>query len=68
MSKKQNAEEDYITTPISVLSYITELELKTEQLKTDKIYDNGKIYWMADKIRKLEEDIQVEQTKRLDFI
>jgi len=26
MSKKQNAEEDYITTPISVLSYITDLE------------------------------------------
>jgi hypothetical protein len=26
MNKKQNAEENYITTPISVLSYITELE------------------------------------------
>jgi hypothetical protein len=25
---KKNAEEDYITTPISVLKYITELETK----------------------------------------
>ena len=31
---KNNAEEDYITTPISVLRYITELE--KEVLKTNK--------------------------------
>ena len=31
MSKKQNAEEDYITTPISVLAYITDLERQLEQ-------------------------------------
>jgi hypothetical protein len=29
---KQNAEEDYMTTPISVLRYITELEQKIEEL------------------------------------
>ena len=32
MSKK-NAEEDYITTPISVLAYIAELEAEREALK-----------------------------------
>ena len=31
MSEKQNAEEDYITTPISVLSYITDLERQLEE-------------------------------------
>jgi len=30
---KQNAEEDYIKTPISVLRYITELEQRLEELK-----------------------------------
>ena len=30
---KNNAEEDYITTPISVLRYISELEKEVEQLK-----------------------------------
>jgi hypothetical protein len=29
---KQNAEEDYIKTPISVLRYITELEKELEEL------------------------------------
>jgi hypothetical protein len=29
---KQNAEEDYLTTPISVLKYITVLEEQAEQL------------------------------------
>ena len=33
MSKKQNAEEDYITTPISVLSYITALERQLEEAR-----------------------------------
>ena len=32
MSKK-NAEEDYITTPISVLAYITELEAERDALQ-----------------------------------
>lgn len=30
---KQNAEEDYLTTPISVLRYITVLEEQAEQLR-----------------------------------
>jgi hypothetical protein len=30
---KQNAEENYLTTPISVLKYITVLEEQTEQLR-----------------------------------
>ena len=30
---KNNAEEDYMTTPISVLRYISELEEKVERLK-----------------------------------
>ncbi len=30
---KNNAEEDYMTTPISVLRYITELEEELEQAK-----------------------------------
>lgn len=30
---KQNAEEDYLTTPISVLKYITVLEEQAEQLR-----------------------------------
>ena len=30
---KQNAEEDYMTTPISVLRYITELEQRLEEIK-----------------------------------
>jgi hypothetical protein len=33
---KDNAEEDYMTTPISVLKYITELELYIEKTKTIK--------------------------------
>ena len=31
MSKKQNAVEDYLTTPISVLIYITDLERQLEE-------------------------------------
>ena len=30
---KQNAEENYLTTPLSVLKYITVLEEQTEQLR-----------------------------------
>jgi hypothetical protein len=41
MTKKQNAEEDYITTPISVLSYITDLErqLAKATIELDTTYD-----------------------------
>lgn len=34
---KQNAEEDYITTPISVLKYITILEEQAEQLRKNDV-------------------------------
>lgn len=34
---KANAEEDYITTPISVLRYITELEESAQNLVTDEV-------------------------------
>ena len=34
--RKVNAEEDYLTTPISVLAYITELEKAIEHLKEKK--------------------------------
>jgi hypothetical protein len=33
---KQNAEENYLTTPISVLKYITVLEEQAEQLREFK--------------------------------
>ena len=33
---KNNAEEDYMTTPISVLRYITELETELEKLKLEQ--------------------------------
>ena len=36
MSKRENAEEDYITTPISVLRYITELESQLAELRQEK--------------------------------
>ena len=34
---KQNAEEDYIKTPISVLKYITVLEEQAEQLRKHSV-------------------------------
>jgi hypothetical protein len=34
---KQNAEENYLTTPISVLKYITVLEEQAEQLRKDAV-------------------------------
>jgi len=40
MIKKENAEEDYITTPISVLSYISELEIEIKQLLDFKEFTN----------------------------
>jgi hypothetical protein len=36
---KQNAEEDYMTTPISVLRYITELEKTVKSLNVIKRWD-----------------------------
>ena len=42
---KQNAEEDYLTTPISVLKYITVLEEQAEQLRQPHVMPslpNGK--------------------------
>ena len=45
MSKKQNAEEDYMTTPISVLSYITDLERQLEEAKQN-IYKFAEIALM----------------------
>ena len=34
---KQNAEENYLTTPISVLKYITVLEEQAEQLRIHNV-------------------------------
>jgi len=34
---KQNAEENYLTTPISVLKYITVLEDRAEQLRENAV-------------------------------
>jgi len=48
MSKKQNAEEDYITTPISVLSYITALESQLEEAR-EAIYKYAEIALMEGK-------------------
>ncbi len=47
MNKRQNAEEDYITTPISVLSYITDLESQLEEamaklIKIESVCDGYK--------------------------
>lgn len=38
---KQNAEEDYSTTPISVLKYITVLEEQVEQLRKQAVVAQG---------------------------
>jgi hypothetical protein len=37
VTSKKNAEEDYITTPISVLSYIAELEAERDALQVKLI-------------------------------
>lgn len=39
---KQNAEEDYSTTPISVLKYITVLETQSEQLRKHNVVGQRK--------------------------
>jgi hypothetical protein len=38
---KQNAEEDYMKTPISVLRYITELEQRLEEPNAKEIGSSG---------------------------
>jgi hypothetical protein len=50
---KQNAEENYITTPISVLRYITELENECKMLKRHK----NKWRSFADKLLSKSENI-----------
>jgi hypothetical protein len=51
---KQNAEENYLTTPISVLKYITVLEEQAQQLRKDAIMcwvvynTNGDVIGVAD--------------------
>jgi len=65
---KDNAEEDYITTPISVLRYISELEKKVEQ-------DKNKYSELVDLLERLspiyKEDSDLHQKyeeKRLEII
>jgi hypothetical protein len=41
---KQNAEEDYIKTPISVLKYITILEEQAEQLRKHDVVGRSEQY------------------------
>jgi hypothetical protein len=43
---KQNAEEDYIKTPISVLSYISELEAERDALRAElnKVHKKAAFY------------------------
>ena len=40
---KQNAEENYLTTPISVLKYITVLEEQAEQLRKHAVSGSCRI-------------------------
>ena len=49
---KTNAEENYMTTPISVLKYITELETHIETIKA-QLPSNEEVVakWMRDKIQ-----------------
>lgn len=50
---KQNAEENYLTTPISVLKYITVLEEQAEQLRKHAVSGRSKqlvafLKWVGD--------------------
>ena len=49
---KNNAEENYMTTPISVLKYITELETHIETIKA-QLPSNEEVVakWMRNKIQ-----------------
>ena len=49
---KNNAEENYMTTPISVLKYITELETHIETIKA-QLPSNEEVIakWMRNKIQ-----------------
>jgi len=65
MTKKQNAEENYITTPISVLSYITDLEAKLAEAREEEIEflsnlyiyeeDISSVIVVRDRLKKLKE-------------
>ena len=52
---KNNAEEDYLTTPISVLKYISELEklapIIDKELKIGSLAFIDRAKWMRDKIK-----------------
>jgi hypothetical protein len=49
---KTNAEENYMTTPISVLKYITELETHIETIKAQLPSNEDMVAkWMRDKIQ-----------------
>ena len=49
---KNNAEENYMTTPISVLKYITELEKHIETIKAQLPSNDEMVAkWMRDKIQ-----------------
>jgi hypothetical protein len=44
---KQNAEENYLTTPISVLKYITVLEEQAEQLRKHNVSGQVCYFYMS---------------------
>ena len=48
MTKRENAEEDYMTTPISVLAYITDLETQLAEAR-ENIYKFAEIALMEGK-------------------
>jgi hypothetical protein len=53
---KENAEENYITTPISVLKYITELENSIKKTKSESEKEHSQTI-IIDKITKTEKSI-----------
>jgi hypothetical protein len=63
---KQNAEEDYIKTPISVLKYITVLEEQAEQLNIDAV-DGLYITLKRKDLIELKKDIPVHDVTIDDF-
>ncbi len=60
MNKRQNAEEDYITTPISVLSYITDLE---RQL-AEALQENDRLKDEIEKMREYEKIVDGVECNR----
>ena len=63
---KQNAEENYLTTPISVLKYITVLEEQAEQLRKHAV--SGR----SEQLKAIEELIDLAQdccpAERIDYL